>query len=185
MIIEGRDYDQKNNLTEQGRSPVEALDPSKTSAELLDFTRQLDRRGHLRFVDASKPEEVLQTVKRKYFRFLVTMHEVGHKVVAQALGWVVKTFTAMPGPGYEGKVEVVPPTGISQQDYLTGLGKIAAAGQEAIGSKMGAGSDDVMVDFASRTSALGRSSLHSSARMLMHSDSMMRALTWEHLPEAA
>lgn len=165
----------------QSGNPVELLDAQNTSPELLEFALEGWRRGSLKFAEITNVDRL----QSRHFRFLVIMHELGHAIVAKALGWVVKTFTAVPGPGYQGMVEVVPPKGISYLDYKISMGKIAAAGQEAIGSKMGAGSDDAQVEWSTFGIGVGKSHLHSFARGLLYPRTMMRALAWENLPEAA
>ncbi len=171
----------ENNIGKEIYDPTEILDKSKTSDKLLEFCGEAYRRGILRFTDFY--DEAL--LERAYFKFLVTIHELGHAFVAKGLGWTVLSFENTPGPGYAGRVIVKPPTGIIFYEYLMGLAVIAAAGQEAIGDKMGAGSDDAKVDFISRKIKAPKSHIHSRSRARIPGESVLRNEAYSMLRMAA
>lgn len=163
---------------QQDLNPLELINPQETSPELAEFAREGYRRGHLRFADFKD----MRALKSKFFTYLVTIHELGHDIVARARGWVVKSFNNTGGPGYAGMVVVAPPTGISYGEYLESMGVIAAAGQEALGDNMGAGSDDAQVEAASSIIGTGKSRFHSTARGLLPGRSVLKSMAWSKLP---
>lgn len=167
--------------TREITDPTELLDKNKTSDKLLEFAGEAYRKGILRFDHFKDPD----FLKRVYFKFLVTIHELGHEFVALGLGWRVLSFENTPGPGYAGRVIVAPPSGVNLYEYLLGLAIIAAAGQEALGDPMGAGSDDRQVEKGAMLTKVGISEIHSRSRSRIPSQTRLFYEALNRMPKAA